>query len=502
MPEVDLPSSGYEISSNDLTPETGWTTLYFDGTWETPVDRETEPVLNPTTDEKLTDVVIGTAADVDRAFEAAAAAQNDWAERSPQERSAIIDDAIDILDKYWAAAKELLTVESGATSLKAQIELTTAKGMMKESRGLPFQVKGSTEESLIPGKENRVVREPAGVVGVISPWNFPLHLSMRAVAPALALGNAVVLKPASPTAITGGLLLARIFEETGLPDGLLNVVTGPGSTVGDRLAAHPDASVVAFTGSTDVGKHVASTTAGHLATPVMELGGNNPYVVTEYADLDAAIDAGVYGSFLHQGQVCISINRHLVHEDVYDEYVGRLADRASELVVGDPLERETDIGPVITDKQYEEIATLIKKSINGGATLETGGAREGRFIAPTVLSDATNDTAAACTEHFGPVAPIVPYSNDSEAVELANDTEYGLAAAVQSTDLAQAEAIAADIEAGSVHINDQPINEEPHIPFGGTKASGLGKFHGEQFIEVLTESKWISVQRQPRRYPL
>jgi aldehyde dehydrogenase (NAD+) len=361
---------------------------------------------------------------------------------------------------------------------------------------------------MIPGKQNEVRRVPEGVVGVISPWNFPFNLSMRAVAPALATGNSVVLKPASATPVTGGLLIARLFDEAGLPDGVLNVVTGSGSEIGDPMASHPELDVMAFTGSTEVGKRVAAQAAENLALPAMELGGNNPFVVTADADVDAAVDSAVFGSFLHQGQICISINRHLVHEDVYDEYVEQLAERAASLPIGDPRERENVVGPVIDEGQRDQILAYVEQTVEQGATLETGGetvlmdgVEDSLYVEPTVLSEATNDMAAACNEHFGPVAPVIPFADEDEAVELANDTEYGLAATVHADDLDRAKEIAKSIDAGMVHLNDQPVNEEPAIPFGGMKASGMGRYDGREILTEFTQTKWISVQQEEREYP-
>ncbi|MFC6723802.1 aldehyde dehydrogenase family protein, partial [Halobium palmae] len=265
---------------------------------------------------------------------------------------------------------------------------------------------------------------------------------------------------------------------------------------------HPDLDVLSFTGSTEVGRHVAGRAAENLALPAMELGGNNAHVVLEDADLDLAVEAGVFGSFTHQGQVCISINRHLVHESIYDEYVDRLAERASELTVGDPSDPDTQIGPIINEAQVEKMMGYVEESTAAGATVETGGERDGLFVEPTVLSDVTNDMAAACNEHFGPIVPVVPFADDDEAVELANDTDYGLSGSVQSTDLSRAKRVAMAMDTGMVHINDQPLNDEPHVPFGGTKGSGLGRYNADAILREFTTTKWISVQHEPREYHL
>ncbi|SFL27200.1 aldehyde dehydrogenase (NAD+) [Halogranum rubrum] len=499
-----------ESTAVALAPDDDWTSLYIDG--ERDVDGETIAVENPTTREPFAEVPRGSVDDVNEAYETAAEAQEAWAERSPAGRAEIVSKAVDVLHENREEVSQLLAVESGSSRVKAQAEFGNAAGVTSEAASFPNRMGGDYKDSNIAGKDNIVKREPMGVVGVISPWNFPLHLSIRAVAPALATGNTVVLKPASNTPITGGLLLARIFEAAGLPEGVLNVVTGKGSDIGDRMAGHPEADVVAFTGSTPVGRQVAKQAVDNLALPAMELGGNGPHVVLEDADVDQAVDAGAFGSFLHQGQICISINRHLVHESVYDEYVEKLAEKAASLPIGDPRDEETVVGPIIDESQRDEMLEYVEETVDAGATLETGGDSvvpdgvdvddaDSLFVQPTVLSEATNEMAAACNEHFGPIAPVIPFSDDEEAVELANDTEYGLAASVFSADRGRAEDVADDVDAGMVHLNDMPVNDEPHVPFGGMKASGIGRFNGEHVLEEFTQPKWVSVQREPREYP-
>ncbi|MDQ2052824.1 aldehyde dehydrogenase family protein [Natronolimnohabitans sp. A-GB9] len=477
-----------------------WNGLYIDGEWRSPDDRETIPVENPATREVVSEVPAATVDDVDEAYSSAVAAQEDWETELPQVRGEVIETVQRLIEDHHEQLTDLLAIESGSARPKASREFTSTGEMMRDVVTYPFRMDGGHSQSKIEHKENIIKRTPVGVVTVISPWNFPFQLSLRAVAPAIALGNAVVLKPATETPISGGLLIARLFEEAGLPDGVLNVVTGHGSEIGDHVASHPDLSAVAFTGSTQVGQGVAKNAAEQLALPAMELGGNNPHVVLDDADVEQAVDAGTFGSFMHQGQICISINRHLVHESLYDDYVEQFVDRAAALPVGDPLDEETVVGPIINESERDTILDYIDRSIEAGATLELGGTADGLFVKPTVLSDMDNDMAAACNEHFGPVAPIIPFETDAEAIELANATEYGLAASVHSRTLSRARSVADEIEAGMVHINDQPINNEPHVPFGGTKASGMGRYNGEWIIDEFTEPKWTSIQHEPREY--
>jgi len=495
--------------SLDLTPDTDWSELYIDGEWREAEGGDTIAVEDPSTRETFTHVARATEADVDAAYEAAAAAQKEWAEAPPARRSEVVQGMLELLEEHEEEIIGLLATEAGGVPpAMGGTSVHLAADQAAEAVTIPRRMKGEHAASNIPGKENIVERNPAGVVTVISPWNFPLNLSMRAVAPAIAAGNSVVLKPATNTPITGGLLFAKLFEAAGLPDGVLNVVTGRGSEVGDRVASHPESNVVAFTGSTPVGRRVAAKAAENLATPAMELGGNNVHLVTEDADLDQAIDAAVFGSFVHQGQVCISINRHLVQESVYDEYVERLTERAASLPVGRAHEEGVIVGPIIDESQRDEMLEYVDETVDAGATLETGGhtvelegVDDSLVVAPTVLSDVTNDMSAACFEHFGPIAPVIPFSDVDEAVELANDTEYGLSGSVHAGDVGTGKRIAERLDTGMVHVNDQPINDEAHVPFSGTNASGMGGYNSEEFLNEVTETKWISLQHEPREYP-
>jgi aldehyde dehydrogenase (NAD+) len=498
---IDADSASESLDALELAPADGWNALYVDGEWRAQGDRDALDVVNPTTREAVGAVPAGTDADVDAAYETAEAAQREWADRTPEERAGVVADARALVEEYREDLAHLFAVECGGSRLKAEIELDLTTGTMEVAEDRADAYGTEERESVVDGKRNLVFREPAGVVGVISPWNFPLYLSMRAVAPAVALGNAVVLKPSTHTAIVGGLALARLFEEAGLPDGVLNVVTGTGSDIGETVAGHSTPSVVSFTGSTEVGREVGAAAAEQLSTPALELGGNNAHVVTADADLDRAVEGGVFGSFTHQGQECISINRHLVHESVYDEYVERLADRAARLPMGDPRDEEVLVGPVQNGSQRDQIVDLIERSVERGARVETGGDYADWFVEPTVLSNVTNDMPVAREEHFGPVAPVIPFESVDEAVEMANDTEYGLSGSVHCEDEERAVEIARQLDTGMVHVNDQPLNDEPHVAFGGVNDSGIGRYNGEWIVEELTETRWISVQEEPRDYP-
>ena len=484
-----------------------WSNLYIGGEWRDAADGETVAVEDPSTREPVTEVPRGTEADVDAAYEAAQNAQSEWASTPPAAREELIHGLQQAIAEHESEILELYTTEAGAIHGVSETGLELTQDQVAEAATLPRRMKGGHAASNIPNKEHVVEREPQGVVTVISPWNFPFNLSARAVVPAVAAGNTVVLKPASDTPIVGGLLFARLFEEAGFPDGVLNVVTGPGSEIGDRVASHPASDVVSFTGSTEVGRHVAKLAGENLAVPAMELGGNNAHIVTDDADLGAAVDAGVFGSFIHQGQVCISINRHIVHEDVYDEYVAQLTERAANLPAGS-AHSQVAVGPIINEDQRDQMLEFVERTVDAGATLETGGGvvdvdgvDDSLVVEPTVLSGVTNEMAAACNEHFGPIAPVIPVSDVDEAVAVANDTEYGLSGSVHAGDVGAGRRIAQRMDTGMVHVNDQPVNDEAHVPFSGTNASGVGGYNTTDFLDEVTEKKWISLQHEPREFP-
>jgi aldehyde dehydrogenase (NAD+) len=479
-----------------------WNSLYIAGEWVDRGNRLTIKDYDPYTQNIIVEVPSATSEDVDTAFEAAEQAQRETMYRTPQELAQPIIEAINFILANTEEIVSLMVAESGSTHSKAHAEIEQiAVSMMREASSFPFRAFGESMTSITRGKENLVKRQPAGIVSVISPWNFPLHLSMRAVAPALALGNAVVLKPSSDTPICGGLLLAKIFDQTSLPKGLLSVLPGSGGEIGYRVASHPKTRVVAFTGSTEVGREVASKAAYVLARPAMELGGNNAHIVLEDADIDRAVDSGIFGSFFHQGQICMRINRHLVSRSIYEEYVRKFTERTASLVWGDPHDPNCVIGPVINEKQKSKILNLIEQSVEQGAKVTTGGRAHGLVIEPTVMRDVKNDYPVAKNETFGPVAPIIAFNSDEEAIEMANDTPFGLSGSVHSRDLQRAYEVASRVDTGMIHINDQGVNDEPHVPFGGVKSSGMGRYNSDTVIDEFTELKWISFQMHPREYP-
>ncbi len=474
------------------------TTLQFiAGEWREGRSAKTLTVTNPYDDSVLTTIRQASVADVDDAYRAAAAAQTEWAALPPAERQEVMRRAAQILEERREEIVDWLVRESGSTLLKANIEVSLAVGITQESASFPTRVHGRIFDSNTPNREMRVYRKPIGVVGVISPWNFPLHLSQRSVAPALALGNAVVLKPASDTPVTGGLILARIFEEAGLPAGVLSTVIGAGSEIGDDFVAHPVPGLISFTGSTPVGQKVGAvaTSGEHLKKVALELGGNAPLVVLDDANLEAAVAAAVPGAFLHSGQICMSVNRIIVEAPVYEEFVSRFAEAAASVAYGDPAAEGTLVGPVVNDSQLAGLKQKIAWAQEAGARTVVEGEISGRVVPPHVFADVTPDMEIAREEIFGPVVAILRAEDETHALQLANDHVFGLSSAVFTQNLDRGLQFAHKVKAGMTFINEMTIQDEAHVAFGGQRNSGLGRFNGDWAIEEFTTDHTIGVTR-------
>jgi aldehyde dehydrogenase (NAD+) len=407
------------------------------------------------------------------------------------------------MESRRAEIVDWLVHESGSTRIKAELEWNMARAVTLEASSFPSAAEGVMLDTDIPGKESRVYRQPVGVVGMISPWNFPFHLSSRSVAPAIALGNTVVVKPASDTPVSGGLLLGKIYEEAGLPAGVLNVLIARGSTIGDAFVRHPVPRVVSFTGSTEVGRRIMDLAAESpiLKRVVLELGGNCPCVVLADADVDLAVRGAVFGKFLHQGQICMAINRLLVDASIHDEFVDRFKAHVSDLKCGNPAEPDTAVGPVINRQQLQRLLERIEQARAAGARQILGGAPQGLVLPPHVFVDATNGMSVAAEELFGPVVAVIKVRGEDDAVRVANETSYGLSAAVFTRDVERGNRFAQRVQAGMTHVNDSPVNDLPNCPFGGEKNSGLGRYNGRWSIEEFTTVHWISVQHEPVPYP-
>jgi benzaldehyde dehydrogenase (NAD) len=477
-----------------------WTDRIYSGGWVTPAGGS-YPVVEPATGEELGRLGLADAEDVKRATARAASAQPEWARTSYEERARVLRRAADLWQEHADELQRWIIRESGGIPPKAQLETHVAANECYEAAALPSHPYGR----LLPSAQERFSfarRLPSGVVGVIAPFNFPVILSIRSVAPALALGNAVVLKPDPRTAVCGGVSLAAVFEEAGLPDGVLHVLPG-GAEIGQALVTDPHVRTVAFTGNSATGRTVAELGGRHLKRVHLELGGNSALVVLDDADLDRAASAGAWASFLHQGQICMTTGRHLVHERLHDRYLAMLAEKADHLPVGNPATEQVALGPIIDQRQRDRVHELVTASVDAGARLAAGGSYEGLFYRPTVLGEVTTDMPAYAKEVFGPVAPVLSFSTLDEAARLAADSEYGLSLAILTRDVMKALDLAARIPSGAVHINDQTVQDEAHIPFGGVGISGTGVRLGgsEANIDAFTETQWVTIRGEIAPYP-
>jgi benzaldehyde dehydrogenase (NAD) len=466
-----------------------------------PGSGEPREIREPATGRPLLTLAQSTPDDVARAAAAATAAQPAWAETSYDERAAVLRRAAEIYEAHRPEFGTWTQRETGAVHGKMHHEQNFAAGELNAAATMPFQPYGQLVPSVVPGRLSMLRRVPAGVIGVITPWNSPSVLGMRVVAPALAVGNAVILKPDPQTPVCGGAVFAAIFREAGLPEGLLQIVAG-GADVGEAIVTDPNVSRVSFTGSTQAGRRVGTLAGGLLKRVSLELGGNNAFVVLDDADLDAAASAGAFASFQFQGQVCFATGRHIVHRSVAAAYVDLLKEKADRLRLGDPYREDVDLGPIVNQKQLERVDGIVRRSVDAGARVVTGATYEGLFYRPTVLTDITSDHAAWREEVFGPVAPVVVFDTDEEALALANDSEYGLTGAVYSKSISRGLALAQRMRSGMVHVNDQTVNDEATIPFGGMGASGNGaRFGGPANWDEFTEWQWVTVRDDPRSYP-
>ncbi len=473
------------------------------GTWRPGRSGDTQANTSPWTGETLTELSLASEEDLDEAFAAAVETQREWAAQPPAARAGVLRKAAAVLTARHDEVVDWLVRESGGTQAKASLEADLVLANLLEAASHAHHVVGQLLPSDIPGKENRVHRVPVGVVAVISPWNFPMQLSNRSVAPALAVGNAVVLKPAGDTPVTGGLLLARIYEEAGLPPGLLSVVVGRGSDIGDAIVQHRSARVVSFTGSTPVGEGIVQK-AG-IKQLALELGGNNPIVVLDDADLDRAVDASVFGAFFHSGQICMRANRIVVDSSVHDAFVERFVARVRELhVAGSGDDTGADIGPIVNTSQLESVQDTLARALEEGAEQLLGGEVQGDagLVLPPHVLLGTNDVATAREEVFGPVITIIRADGEEDALRIANDTEYGLSSSVFTRDVERGHRFALRVQAGMTHVNDAPVNDDANTAFGGEKASGIGRFGGQWAIEEFTTDHWVSVQHEAREYPI
>ena len=481
------------------TSAPGWLASFVE-TWEPGSGKPIED-REPATGRLIATVRGSTIDDVARAAAAAKAAQPAWAETPYQERARVLRNAADIYEANRAEFGTWTMRETGASHSKMHHESNFAWGEILAAATIPWQPYGQLVPTTVKGRLSMIRRIPVGVVGAITPWNSPSVLGMRVVAPALALGNAVVLKPDPQTPVIGGAMFEAVFREAGLPEGVLQVVVG-GADVGEALVTDPNVNLVSFTGSTAAGRRVGELAGARLKKVSLELGGNNAFIVLDDADLAAATAAGAFSSFQFQGQVCFAAGRHIVHESVASDYIDALRDKAQHLRMGDPYREDVQLGPIVNEKQVKRVDDIVRRSVDGGARLVIGGSHEGLFYQPTVLAEVTQDLPAWTDEIFGPVAPVTTFRTDEEALALANASEYGLVGAVYSRSMSRGLALAQRIKAGMVHVNDGTLNDEATIPFGGTGMSGNGaRYGGDANLDNFTEWQWVTVRDEPPTFP-
>jgi benzaldehyde dehydrogenase (NAD) len=483
-----------------LLEDGAWRGKVWTGAW-TDGSGGTYTAVEPATGAELGEVGRATPADVAEAGARALQAQREWAALPFEQRAAVLRRAGDLLTENGEEIKGWLARESGSILPFGDFQVHTSAQECYEASALPSHPYGELLRTGSP-RLSFARRVPAGVVGVIAPFNVPTILAIRAIAPALALGNAVVLKPDPRTAICGGAVFARVFEQAGVPAGVFQVLPG-GADVGEALVVDPAVRVIAFTGSTRAGRAVGALAGQHLKRAHLELGGNSALIVMDDVDVTAAASVGAWGTFSHAGQICMATSRHLVHSSIAEEYTAILTSKVEHLPVGDPFRDQVALGPLIDAGQRDRVHDLVTSSVDGGATVRTGGTYEGLFYRPTVLGDVPVDAPAYQQEIFGPVAPVTPFSSVEEVAALAAGTEYGLSLGILTRDVYAGLELAEKIPAGLVHINDQTVNDEAVAPFGGVGASGTGSRHGgaQANIEAFTETQWVTLRGDLPAYP-
>jgi acyl-CoA reductase-like NAD-dependent aldehyde dehydrogenase len=476
---------------------------YIGGEWTDAAEGGTFDVKDPFTGETVATAPAGGADDAARAIEAAQAAFQAWAATPPAVRQGIFLKAADVLESRSDEIVAALARETGATFGFGMFQMHFVPGLFRQAAALPYQPIGTVIPS-DTGAFSMGVRKPVGVVAAIAPWNAALILSARSIAAPLALGNTVVLKPSELSPWAGGLLWGEIFAEAGLPEGVLNIVThapGAAGPIGEAFTSHPAVRRINFTGSTATGRRLAEAAGKNLKRVVLELGGYNPLIVLADAELEYAVNAAAFGAFLHQGQICMSARKVLVERPIAEEFTRRLADKAKTLKAGDPKEHDTIIGPLINADAVAMVKGRVDEAVAKGAKVLAGGDAVGNCYRATVVTDVPADSELATHETFGPVLAVEVVDSADEAVARANATSYGLAAGIITSDVDGGLALAQQVEAGIVHVNDQPVGDEPQMPFGGVKDSGWGRFGGQAAIDEFTELRWVTVQSGSHPFP-
>ncbi|HZD87144.1 MAG TPA: aldehyde dehydrogenase family protein [Gaiellaceae bacterium] len=476
---------------------------FVGGEWVAAADGATYEDLDPFTGEIVANAAAGGAADAEQAIEAAAAAFPAWSQTPPAERQRIFLEAADLLESRTEEVVSMLARETGSSFGFGMFQCMFVPNLFRQAAALAYAPLGQ----IIPSDTGAFamgMRRPAGVVGAFAPWNAALILSARSIAAPLALGNTVVLKPSEWSPWTGGLLWGEILAEAGMPPGVLNVVThAPGAAppVANTMIEHPAVRRLNFTGSSQVGRLIAEAAGRRLKRVVLELGGHNPLIVLGDADLEYAVNASAFGSYLHQGQICMSTRRIYVERPIADEFISRLAEKTKNLKAGDPKEHDTIIGPLINEQALALVRSRVEQAIAEGATVLAGGEAVGPCFQATLLTNVPEDSEFANNETFGPVAAVEIVDDADEAVAKANRTSYGLSAGIITSDRDRGLALAQQIDSGIVHVNDQTVADEPQMPFGGVKDSGFGRFGGQAVVDEFTELRWVTVRSGGHPFP-
>jgi vanillin dehydrogenase len=474
--------------------------LFIDGEWVTSRRNEIVHDVNPATGEVFAAVQQAGDEEIEWAIDAAHRASRIWGATLASEREKVLLRVGEVIAERVDEIRDLLIEECGSAFNKALWEIEYVTDLMRSTAGDVRHVMGETMPMTQAGQISMSMRRPLGVIAGIAPFNSPFLLSMKKIAFALAAGNTFILKPSEETPVSG-VVIADIFREAGLPKGVLNVIPGAPAHVGAKLLEDPRIRMITFTGSTRTGRYLAVEAARHLKRFTLEMGGKSPLIVLEDADLDYAVNAASFGAFLHQGQVCMASSKVIVEEPLYAEFCKRFAEKAKTVKVGDPRDPNTVIGPLIRRSQCDFIDGHIQDAVEKGAQVLTGGKHEGSFYQPTVVTGVTPGMRIYNEESFGPVVSVIPARDADEALAIANDTAYGLSAAVITNDMQKAFDLSLRLESGMVHINDATISDEPHVPFGGVKNSGFGREGGRHSWEEMTELKWITIQMGRRQFP-
>ena len=475
--------------------------LYIGGRWESPSGQFDD--INPSDGRVWAHIPDAGKSETRRAIDAAQGAFQEWSSIPFHERAHLMLRIADIWEKrapdYVSAARD----EGGGWVGKCMFEAGYVAEVFRAAAGLCYGPLGE----VLPSEHSKfsvAVRYPLGVVGVISPWNMPGILASRGFAFPMAAGNSIVLKPSEETPYAGGLFFAEVLEEAGVPAGVFNVVScsrGSVEEVGEELIDNPAVKGISFTGSTAVGRRIAARCGAHLKKCCVELGGKDSLIVLEDADMERAASAASFGAFMHQGQICMSVEKVLVQKSIYPDFLRRFVERAGKIKTGNVADKTNVNGPLINDRQAARVREQIEDAVARGARIALGGGIRDRFVEPTILTHVTPDMDIWRNETFGPVAVVTPFDTDSEAISMSNDTEYGLSSGIITRNEERALAMSRRLETGMCHVNCSPINDEPHVPFGGTKASGQGRHGGKWSMETFSETRWITLDRGGRQFP-